>query len=88
MATHSNGMSALQFASQLGITYKTAWLLAQKPWLVPIPGTTKLQRMEENNGGAAVQLTPAELDEIGNAAAKITVQGARYPEQMQRLVGR
>jgi aryl-alcohol dehydrogenase-like predicted oxidoreductase len=81
----------MQIAAQKNITpaqLALAWLLAQKPWIVPIPGTTKLQRMEENNAGAAVQLTPAELDEIGNAAAKITVQGARYPEQMQRLVGR
>jgi aryl-alcohol dehydrogenase-like predicted oxidoreductase len=65
-----------------------AWLLAQKPWIVPIPGTTKLHRLEENLGAAAVDLTPSELRDIDSAAAAITVQGARYPEQLQRLVGR
>jgi len=65
-----------------------AWLLAQKPWIVPIPGTTKLHRLEENLGAAAVELTPDDLHKIESAAAKITVQGARYPENLQRLVGR
>ena len=65
-----------------------AWLLAQKPWIVPIPGTTKLARLEENIGAAAIQLTAADLAEIAAAAAKITVQGARYPEQLQKTVGR
>jgi aryl-alcohol dehydrogenase-like predicted oxidoreductase len=65
-----------------------AWLLAQKPWIVPIPGTTKLHRLEENLGAAAVELTPDDLNKIESAAAKITVQGARYPENLQRLVGR
>jgi aryl-alcohol dehydrogenase-like predicted oxidoreductase len=65
-----------------------AWLLAQKPWIVPIPGTTKLHRLEENIGGASVELTPDDLREINDAAAKITVQGARYPEHIQKLVGR
>jgi aryl-alcohol dehydrogenase-like predicted oxidoreductase len=65
-----------------------AWLLAQKPWIVPIPGTTKLQRLEENIGAAAVQLTSRDLLEIDSAASKITVQGARYPEELQRMVGR
>ncbi|MBV8358049.1 MAG: aldo/keto reductase [Deltaproteobacteria bacterium] len=65
-----------------------AWLLAQKPWIVPIPGTTKLARLEENVGAAAIELTSQELDEIDSAASRITVQGARYPEQLQRLVGR
>jgi aryl-alcohol dehydrogenase-like predicted oxidoreductase len=65
-----------------------AWLLAQKPWIVPIPGTTKLHRLEENIGGAAVELTPNDLHDIAAAAAKITVQGARYPEHLQKLVGR
>jgi len=65
-----------------------AWLLAQKPWIVPIPGTTKLQRLEENIGAAAIELTPADLREIDAAAAQITVQGARYPEQMERMTGR
>ena len=65
-----------------------AWLLAQKPWIVPIPGTTKLHRLEENIGAAAVELTPDDLREIENAASKITVQGARYSEQHERLTGR
>jgi len=65
-----------------------AWLLAQKPWIVPIPGTTKLHRLEENIGAAAVELTPADLREIEVAAAKIAVQGARYPEHLQQMVGR
>jgi aryl-alcohol dehydrogenase-like predicted oxidoreductase len=65
-----------------------AWLLAQKPWIVPIPGTTKLNRLEENIGGADVDLTAAELNEIGDAAAKIPVQGDRYPAEMQKLVNR
>jgi len=65
-----------------------AWLLAQKPWIVPIPGTTKLHRLEENVGAAALELTPDDLHQIENAAAKITVQGARYPEELQKLVGR
>jgi len=65
-----------------------AWLLAQKPWIVPIPGTTKLHRLEENIGAAAVALTPADLREIESAVSKMAVQGARYPEHLQRLVGR
>ena len=65
-----------------------AWLLAQKPWIVPIPGTTKLQRLEENIGAASVELTVQELQEIRSAAAAIQVQGARYPEPLQRLVQR
>jgi aryl-alcohol dehydrogenase-like predicted oxidoreductase len=65
-----------------------AWLLAQKPWIVPIPGTTKLHRLEENIGAAAVELTPDDLREIENAASKIRVQGARYSEQHERLTGR
>ncbi len=65
-----------------------AWLLAQKPWIVPIPGTTKLHRLEENLGGADLQLTPEELRRIDEAMAGVDVQGARYPEQMQRMVGR
>jgi aryl-alcohol dehydrogenase-like predicted oxidoreductase len=64
-----------------------AWLLAQKPWIVPIPGTTKLQRLDENLGAVAVELTPEDLREIDKAAAKITVQGARYPEELERLTG-
>src|SRR5437762_788863 len=65
-----------------------AWLLAQKPWIVPIPGTTKLHRLEENIGAATVELTPDDLREIDSAASKITVQGARYPEQLERMTGR
>jgi aryl-alcohol dehydrogenase-like predicted oxidoreductase len=65
-----------------------AWLLARKPWIVPIPGTTKLKRLEENIGAAAIQLTPDDLREIEAAASKINVQGARYPENLERLTGR
>ena len=65
-----------------------AWLLTQKPWIVPIPGTTKLHRLEENIGAAAIELTPDDLREIENAASKITVQGARYPEKLERMAGR
>ncbi len=65
-----------------------AWLLAQKPWIVPIPGTTKLQRLDENLGAAALELTADDIREIENATARITVEGARYPEHLQRLVGR
>jgi aryl-alcohol dehydrogenase-like predicted oxidoreductase len=65
-----------------------AWLLAQKPWIVPIPGTTKLHRLEENLGTAAVELTTGDLQEIEAAATSVTVQGERYPEQLQKLVDR
>ena len=65
-----------------------AWLLAQKPWIVPIPGTRRLARLEENIGAAAVELTAEDLGEIETAAAQIEVQGARYPEQLQRLIDR
>ena len=65
-----------------------AWLLAQKPWIVPIPGTTKLHRLEENIGAAAIELTPGDLRDIDGSVSKVTVQGARYPEHLQRLVGR
>src|SRR5438309_11510864 len=65
-----------------------AWLLAQKPWIAPIPGTTKMHRLEENTGAARVELTPDDLREIEVAASKITVHGARYPEQHERLTGR
>jgi aryl-alcohol dehydrogenase-like predicted oxidoreductase len=65
-----------------------AWLLAQKPWIVPIPGTTKLHRLEENLAAAEIELTPDDLREIESAASKITVQGARYPEHLERRVGR
>jgi len=65
-----------------------AWLLAQKPWIVPIPGTTKLTRLEENIGAASMELTPDDLREIENAASKITVQGARYSEKLEAMTGR
>ena len=65
-----------------------AWLLAQKPWIAPIPGTTKLTRLEENIGATAIEFTAADLGEINAAASKITVQGARYPEKLQQTVGR
>jgi aryl-alcohol dehydrogenase-like predicted oxidoreductase len=65
-----------------------AWLLARKPWIVPIPGTTKLNRLDENIGAVAVQLTPDDLREIDSAASKITVQGARYPEKLEQMTGR
>jgi aryl-alcohol dehydrogenase-like predicted oxidoreductase len=64
------------------------WLLAQKPWIVPIPGTTKLHRLQENIGAVAIDLTPDDLGEIEEAASKITVQGARYPEKLQKMTGR
>ncbi|HYV09537.1 MAG TPA: aldo/keto reductase [Pyrinomonadaceae bacterium] len=64
-----------------------AWLLAQKPWIVPIPGTTKLNRLEENIGAVELELTDDDLREIDNAASKITVEGERYPEQLQRMTG-
>jgi aryl-alcohol dehydrogenase-like predicted oxidoreductase len=65
-----------------------AWLLAQKPWIVPIPGTTKLTRLKENIGAASIELTPDDLHEIENAASQITVQGARYPEHLEQMTGR
>ena len=65
-----------------------AWLLAQRPWIVPIPGTTKLNRLEENIGSVSVELTPDDLREIESAASRITVQGARYPERLEQMTGR
>ncbi len=65
-----------------------AWILAQKPWMVPIPGTTKLHRLEENIGGAAVELTPDDLREIDSASSQIKLEGERYPEHLQKLSGR
>jgi aryl-alcohol dehydrogenase-like predicted oxidoreductase len=64
-----------------------AWLLAQKPWIVPIPGTTKLNRLEENIGAAAVELSPDDLRDIDSAASKIKVEGARYPERLEKMTG-
>ena len=64
-----------------------AWLLAQKPWIAPIPGTTKLSRLDENDGSLDVRLTADDLREIDSAASKITVEGERYPEAMQKMTG-
>ena len=80
-----------QFARQKSATpaqVALAWLLAQKPWIVPIPGTTKIHRLEENIGAVGVQLTPDEIRQLEGAVSKIPVQGARYPEELQKLVGR
>lgn len=80
-----------RFAQQKNATpaqIALAWLLAQKPWIVPIPGTTKLHRLEENLGALNVQLSPDDLRQLESAASKIPVQGARYPEELQKLVGR
>jgi aryl-alcohol dehydrogenase-like predicted oxidoreductase len=80
-----------KFAAQKKVTpaqVALAWLLAQKPWIVPIPGTTKLERLQENIGAVSVELAPEDLRELENAASKITIQGARYPEHLQKLVGR
>ena len=64
-----------------------AWLLAQKPWIVPIPGTTKLQRLKENVGATSLELTAQDLREIEDAASSVEVQGARYPEHLERMTG-
>ncbi len=80
-----------RFAQQKKVTpaqIALAWLLAQKPWIVPIPGTTKLHRLEENIAAVSVNLTSDDLREIENAASKISAQGARYPEHLQKMVGR
>ena len=80
-----------RFAQQKKVTpaqIALAWLLAQKPWIVPIPGTTKLHRLEENIGAVHVKLSPEDLEELRGAASKIPVQGARYPEELQKMVGR
>src|SRR5262249_30999993 len=80
-----------EIAKQKGATpaqIALAWLLAQKPWIAPIPGTTKLNRLEENIAAADVELTPADLRQIEEVVAKVDVQGARYPEHLQALVGR
>jgi aryl-alcohol dehydrogenase-like predicted oxidoreductase len=65
-----------------------AWLLAQKPWIVPIPGTTKLHRLDENLGALSVELSPDDLREIDSASSKIKVEGARYPERLEQMTGR
>jgi aryl-alcohol dehydrogenase-like predicted oxidoreductase len=79
------------FAARMNATpaqVALAWLLARKPWIVPIPGTTKFHRLRENMGAASVQLSPEDLRALEDAASRITVQGARYPEHLQKLVGR
>ena len=85
----------IDLLSQMGARKKAtvaqialAWVLAQKPWIVPIPGTTKLNRLEENLGAASLELNSEDLRDIDQAAAKITVQGARYPEHLERMTGR
>ena len=65
-----------------------AWLLARKPWIVPIPGTTKLSRLDENLGAASLSLSAEDLQSIDESASKVRIEGARYPEAMQRMVGR
>jgi aryl-alcohol dehydrogenase-like predicted oxidoreductase len=80
-----------KFAQQKKVTpaqIALAWVLAQKPWIVPIPGTTKLHRLEENLGAADIELSPEDLRELESATSKIAVQGARYPEALQKMVGR
>ena len=80
-----------RFAAQKKVTpaqVALAWLLARKPWIVPIPGTTKLHRLQENTGAAGVQLMPEDLRELEDTTSQVAVQGARYSEQMQKLVGR
>ena len=64
-----------------------AWILAQKPWIVPIPGTRKLERLDENLGAAALELTTTDLEDIERAASAITVEGARYPEELEKRTG-
>ena len=80
-----------RFAAQKNATpaqIALAWLLAQKPWIVPIPGTTKLHRLEENIGAVDIRLNPTDVQEIDEIASKINIEGARYPEHLQKLVGR
>jgi len=80
-----------RFAAEKKVTpaqVALAWILAQKPWMVPIPGTSKLHRLEENIGATAIQLTADDLRQIDSATARIPVQGARYPENLQKLVNR
>jgi aryl-alcohol dehydrogenase-like predicted oxidoreductase len=80
-----------QIAAAKGVTpaqLTLAWVLAQKPWIVPIPGTSKLHRLEENLRAAAVELTPDDLGQIGELLAAVPVQGERYPAHLQKLVGR
>ena len=81
-------ISTIQQKARDAAQIALAWVLAQKPWMVPIPGTTKVHRLEEKSWGCEHRATPDDLSEIDNAVAKIPVQGARYPEEFQKLVGR
>ena len=80
------GTSSLE-VSAIGLGVAPAWLLAQKPWIVPIPGTRRLERLDENIGAADVELTPDDLAAIESAAAQVEVRGARYPEHLERMTG-
>jgi aryl-alcohol dehydrogenase-like predicted oxidoreductase len=82
-ADHPAFAVAIRTPAQIAL----AWLLAQNPWIVPIPGTTKLHRLDENIGAVSVELTPDDLRDIESAASKVTVQGARYPEKLERMTG-
>jgi aryl-alcohol dehydrogenase-like predicted oxidoreductase len=88
------GIAIIRAAVDAGVTFfdtaqvALAWLLARAPWIVPIPGTTKPHRLEENLGAVAVDLSPQDLREIEDAASRIEVHGARYPDHLQRMVGR
>src|SRR5205814_7921284 len=80
-----------KFAAQKKVTsaqIALAWLLAKKPWIVPIPGTCKLHRLEENLGAASVELTPDDLRDIDSASSKMKMEGARYPERLEQMTGR
>jgi aryl-alcohol dehydrogenase-like predicted oxidoreductase len=80
----------ISFAKQKNATpaqIALAWLLAQKPWIVPIPGTTKLHRLEENMAAADIELTPQDLQQIDEAASKIRIEGNRYPEALEKMTG-
>ena len=90
-ANHAVVDLVTRIASEKGATpaqVALAWLLAQKPWIVPIPGTTKLHRLEENLGATNVTLTPGDLREIDEASSQIAIQGARYSEGSQRMIDR
>jgi aryl-alcohol dehydrogenase-like predicted oxidoreductase len=95
-ASREEGLTIIRAAVDGGVTFfeatpaqiALAWLLTQKPWIVPIPGTTKRHRLEENLGAAAIELTADDLREIDQAASQIEVHGARYPEHLQAMVGR
>jgi aryl-alcohol dehydrogenase-like predicted oxidoreductase len=83
----SSGSNSSTTALRVQSAIALAWLLAQKPWIVPIPSTTKLNRLEENLGAIDIELTNDDLREIKSAASQITVQGARYPEQWEQMTG-